>query len=44
VQDFDEGESVELVRWPVGEIPSRLGEVEDAKTLAGLLLYLRLRT
>ncbi|TML86767.1 MAG: NUDIX hydrolase [Actinobacteria bacterium] len=43
-QNLDEGEGVELVRWPVGEIASRLGEIEDAKTLAGLLLYLRLRT
>jgi ADP-ribose pyrophosphatase len=36
-------EDLELVRWPVGEIGERLGEVEDAKTLVGLLLYLRLR-
>jgi ADP-ribose pyrophosphatase len=36
----DEGEVLELVRWPVGEIETRLGEVEDAKTLIGLLLYL----
>ena len=34
-------EELELVRWPVAEIGERLGEVEDAKTLAGLLLYLR---
>jgi ADP-ribose pyrophosphatase len=34
-------ESIELVRWPVTEIASRLGEVEDGKTLAGLLLYIR---
>jgi ADP-ribose pyrophosphatase len=33
-------ESLELVRWPVGEIVDRLGEIEDAKTLVGLLLYL----
>jgi ADP-ribose pyrophosphatase len=39
----DEDESFELVRWPVGEIGARLGEIEDAKTLAGLLLYLRER-
>jgi ADP-ribose pyrophosphatase len=37
----DEDEDVELVRWRVDEIGERLGEVEDAKTLAGLLLYLR---
>ena len=34
-------EELELVRWPVAEIGERLGEIEDAKTLAGLLLYLR---
>jgi ADP-ribose pyrophosphatase len=33
-------EELELVRWPVGEIRERLHEIEDAKTLAGLLLYL----
>jgi ADP-ribose pyrophosphatase len=37
----DEDEDVEIVRWPVAEIPDRLGELEDAKTIAGLLLYLR---
>ena len=34
-------EELELVRWPVTEIDERLNEIEDAKTLAGLLLYLR---
>jgi ADP-ribose diphosphatase len=34
-------ESLELVRWPVGELAEHLHELEDAKTLAGLLLYLR---
>ena len=34
-------EELELVRWPVREIESHLGEIEDAKTLVGLLLYLR---
>ena len=34
-------EELELVRWPVAEIGKRLGEIEDAKTLAGLLLYVR---
>jgi len=33
-------EDLELVRWPVAEIGTRLHEIEDAKTLAGLLLYL----
>ena len=36
-------EELELVHWPVAEIEERLGELEDAKTLAGLLLYLKLR-
>jgi len=34
-------EDLELVRWPVDEIGERLHEIEDAKTLAGLLLYLK---
>ena len=34
-------EELELVRWSVTEIAARLHEIEDAKTLAGLLLYLR---
>jgi ADP-ribose pyrophosphatase len=34
-------EELEIVRWPVGEIRERLHEIEDAKTLAGLLLYLQ---
>ena len=34
-------EELELIRWPVAEIGQRLHEIEDAKTLAGLLLYLR---
>jgi ADP-ribose pyrophosphatase len=36
-----EDEDVELVRWPVDELEHHLGEVEDAKTFVGLLLYLR---
>ena len=36
-------EEIEVVRWPVAEIPARLSEIEDAKTLAGLLLYLQTR-
>jgi ADP-ribose pyrophosphatase len=36
-------EELELVQLPIEEIESRLGEIEDAKTLAGLLLYLKLR-
>jgi ADP-ribose pyrophosphatase len=36
-------EDVEVVRWRLDEVERRLGELEDAKTLAGLLLYLRER-
>jgi len=36
-------EDLELVRWPVSKIEERLREIEDAKTLAGLLLYLSTR-
>jgi ADP-ribose pyrophosphatase len=38
---LDVDEEIELERWPLAEVSSRLGEIEDAKTLAGLLLYLR---
>jgi len=33
-------EQLELIRWRVRDVAPRLGEIEDAKTLAGLLLYL----
>lgn len=36
-------EELELVRWRVDEIAARLDEIEDAKTLAGLLLFLSTR-
>jgi ADP-ribose pyrophosphatase len=36
-------EELEIVRWTASEVASRLDEVEDAKTLAGLLLFLRER-
>ena len=39
----DTGEELELVRWSTAELHSRLGEIEDGKTLAGLLLYARER-
>ena len=39
----EDDEELELIRWRVDEVASRLGEIEDAKTLAGLLLYLRSR-
>ena len=34
-------EELELVRWAVTDVRKRLHEIEDAKTLAGLLLYLQ---
>lgn len=34
-------EHLELVRVPLDEVPSLIEEVEDSKTLAGLLLFLR---
>jgi ADP-ribose pyrophosphatase len=37
----DDDEEIEIVRIPLDEIGDRLEEIEDAKTLAGLLLYLR---
>jgi ADP-ribose pyrophosphatase len=49
-EDVDEGEphvdadeSVELVRWPLAEVAVRVAELEDAKTLVGVLLLLRER-
>ena len=40
--DPDDGEDLELVRVPAAELPGLLAELEDAKTLAALLLYLRM--
>lgn len=40
VAEPEDDEELELVRWRVDEIGGRLHEIEDAKTLAGLLLYL----
>jgi hypothetical protein len=34
-------EELEVVRWSVDDVESRLDQLEDAKTLVGLLLYLR---
>jgi ADP-ribose pyrophosphatase len=39
--EVDADEQIEIVRWSTAEVVARLGEIEDAKTLAGLLLYLR---
>ena len=45
-EDLDEGraspqgdEAIELVRVPAGEVRRRLGDLEDAKTVVGLVLY-----
>jgi len=40
----EDDEDVGVTRWPVDELESRLGELEDAKTLVGLLLFLRRRS
>ncbi len=40
----EDDEDLESVRWRVGEIAQRVGELEDAKTIAGLLLYLQSQT
>lgn len=37
----DDGEELEVVRVPIAALPGLLQDIEDAKTLAGLLLYLR---
>ena len=42
-QNLDAGEQITVVRWPVEDIESRLADVDDLKTLAGLLLFLRRR-
>jgi ADP-ribose pyrophosphatase len=39
----DEDEDIEIVRVPLAEIRQRLDQIEDAKTLVGLLLYLSRR-
>ena len=40
-QRLESDESIELIRIPVAKLATHIGELEDAKTLAGLLLYLR---
>ncbi len=37
----EEDEDVEILRWTRAEVEQRMGELEDAKTIAGLLLWLR---
>ena len=41
--DPEKDEDVAVVRWPLSELEQRLDELEDGKTLAGLLLYLHQR-
>jgi ADP-ribose pyrophosphatase len=36
-------EELEVVRWSVADIASRIDQLDDAKTVVGLLLYLRQR-
>lgn len=36
----DDGESIETVRWPLDEVRTRIGELEDSKSMLGLLLFL----
>jgi ADP-ribose pyrophosphatase len=37
--DPEDDEEIEIVRWPLAELAALVGELEDAKTLAGLLLF-----
>jgi ADP-ribose pyrophosphatase len=37
----DAGEEIEVLHWTAAEVEARLGEIEDSKTLIGLLLFLR---
>lgn len=39
--ETDETEDIEVVRLPLAGLETALGEIEDAKTLVGLLLLLR---
>jgi ADP-ribose pyrophosphatase len=39
-QSPDAGEDLEVVRWRADAVRARLDEIEDGKTLTGLLLYL----
>jgi ADP-ribose diphosphatase len=37
----DEGERIEVVRWPLGELDGAIAQTRDAKTLIGLLWLAR---
>jgi ADP-ribose pyrophosphatase len=41
--ETEDDEEIELVRWTRDEVERRIAGLEDAKTVAGLLLYLRER-
>ncbi len=41
--ELEDGEEIEIVRLSPPELEAALGELEDAKTLVGVLLYLRER-
>jgi ADP-ribose pyrophosphatase len=40
----EDDEDLAVIRWHADELEARLPEIEDAKTLAGLLLFLQLRS
>jgi len=42
-RDLDAGEEIEVVRLTAAQLEAELGSLEDAKTLVGVLLYLRER-
>ena len=39
----EDDEELELIRWHVDELETKVAELEDAKSIAGVLLYLRHR-
>ena len=39
----EDDEQLELIRWHVDELQAKVTELEDAKSIAGVLLYLRHR-
>jgi 8-oxo-dGTP pyrophosphatase MutT (NUDIX family) len=41
--DSGEDERIEVVRWPIDDLDGLYAQVDDSKTLLGLLLYERLR-
>jgi hypothetical protein len=39
----EDDEQLELIRWHVDELETKVTELEDVKSIAGVLLYLRHR-